>query len=174
MWNPFKKSKAQQTEEKESIMTNEELESLRLKAYVEAENIYRQIYKLFKERINELKKDDNFILFQENSIKICDDKDLNRHLIYEYLYGDCLHFNRLPELSFACSKVGDDVSLCYEKYYLYTIKISHDDTIEIYYIKFKVHPSPQEINNGNEICVTVHSVDKTIYKLILLNNYDVV
>lgn len=169
MWNPFKKSKAQQIEENKSIINNEELESLRLKAYVEAEKIYRQIYYLFKERINELKKDDNFILFQENSIKICDDKDLNRYLIYESLYGDCLNFNSLPELSFVYNKeikVSDNVSLGYEKYYLYTIKISHDDVIELYDIKFKVHPSPKEINNYNEICVTVHAVDKNIYKLI--------
>ena len=183
MWNIFKKSKAQQTKENESIMTNEELESLRLKAYVEAEKIYRQIYNLFKERINELytlfnersenelKEGYNFILFQENRIKICDDKELNKHLIYESLYGDCLNFNRLPELSFVYGKeikVSDNVSLGYEKYYLYTIKLSHDDEIELYYIKFKVHPSPQEINNCNEICVTVHAVDKNIYKLIII------
>lgn len=169
MWNPFKKSKAQQTEENESIINNEELEHLRSKAYVEAEKIYRQIYYLFKERINELKEGDNFILFQEEPIKICDDKELNNHLIYESLYGDCLHFNRLPELSFIFNKVDDDILLGYKKYYLYTIKISHDDVIELYYIKFKVHPSPQEINNYNEICVTVHSVDKNIYKIASLN-----
>lgn len=169
MWNPFKKSKAQQIEENESIMTNEELEQLRSKAYVEAEKIYRQIYDLFKERINELKEGDNFILFQENRIKLCDDKELNKHLIYESLYGKSLHFNSLPELSFAYGKeikVDDNICIGYEKCYLYTIKISHDDLIEIYDIKFKVHPSPKEINNYNEICVTVHSVDKNIYKLI--------
>lgn len=169
MWNIFKKSKAQQTEENEPIMTNEELESLRLKAYVEAEKIYAQIYYLFKERINKLKEGDNFILFQEEPIKICDDKELNNHLIYKSIYGNCLHFNRLPELSFVYGKEikVDNVTLGYEKYYLYTIKISHDDVIELYYIKFKVHPSPQDINNCNEICVTVHSVDKNIYKLII-------
>lgn len=59
-----------------------------------------------------------------------------------------------------------DSSIYTKKYYVYTIKISHDDVIELYDIKFKVHPSPQEINNGNEICVTVHSVDKNIYKII--------
>ena len=166
MWNLFKKSKVQQTEENKSIMTNEELESLRLKAYTEAEKIYRQIYDLFKERINELKEGDNFILLQKEPIKICDDKELNKHLIYELLYGKCLRFNSLPELSFTYSKVGDDVYLGYKKYNLYTIKISHDDVSEIYDIKFKVHPSPQEINNCNEICVTVYSVDKNIYKLI--------
>ena len=169
MWNPFKKSKTQQIEENESIMTNEELEQLRSKAYVEAEKIYRQIYDLFKERINELKEGDNFILFQENRIKLCDDKELNKHLIYESLYGDCLHFNSLPELSFVYGKeikAGANIYLGCEKYYLYTIKISHDNVIELYYIKFKVHPSPKEINNYNEICVTVHSVDKNIYKLI--------
>lgn len=53
-----------------------------------------------------------------------------------------------------------------KKYYVFTIKISHDDVIEIYDIKFIVHPSPKEINNGNEICVTIHAVDKNIYKLI--------
>lgn len=56
MWNPFKKSKAQQIEENESIISNEELEHLRSKAYEEAEKIYKQIYDLFKERINELKR----------------------------------------------------------------------------------------------------------------------
>lgn len=166
MWNPFKKSKAQQIEENESIISNEELEHLRSKAYEEAEKIYKQIYDLFKERINELKKDDNFILLLEEPIKICDDEVLNRHLIYKALYDDCLTFNSLPELSFTFSKVGDNDFLDYKKYDLYTIKISHDKVIELYYIKFKVHPSPKEINNYNEICVTVHSVDKNIYKII--------
>lgn len=59
-----------------------------------------------------------------------------------------------------------DRNIYIKKYYVYTIKISHDDVIELYYIKFKVHPSPQEINNCNEICVTVYSVDKNIYKII--------
>ena len=117
-----------------------------------------------------MKEGDNFILFQEEPIKICDYKELNNHLIYESLYGDCLHFNRLPELSFVYGKeikVSDNVSLGYEKYYVYTITISHDDVIEIYDIKFRVHPSPQEINNGNEICVTVYAVYKNIYKKII-------
>ena len=166
MWNPYKKSKTQQTEENESIMTNEDLKSLRFKAFVEAEKIYGQIYYLFKEHINELytslnrrsenelKEGYNFILLQKEPIKICDDKELNRHLIYESLYGDCLIFNCLPALSFIYVnklKGSDNVSLGNEKYYLYTIKISHDDEIELYYIRFKVHPSPQEINNCNEI-----------------------
>lgn len=171
MWNPFKKSKAQQTEENESIMTNEVLESLRLKAYAEAEKIYMQIYDLFKERINELKEGDNFILFQENRIKLCDDKELNKHLIYEALYVKDLYFNSLPELSFVYGKpikVDDNICIGYEKDYIYTIQISRDDVIEIYYIKFNVHPSPQEINNCNEICVTVYSVYKNIYKKILI------
>lgn len=169
MWNILKKSKEHQIEYNKSVITDEEYENLRIKAYVEAEKIYGQIYDLFKERINELKEGDNFILFQENRIKLCDDKELNKHLIYESLYGKCLHFNSLPELSIVYDKeikVDDNVCIGYEKCYLYTIKISHDDVIELYYIKFEVHPSPQEINNYNEICVTVHAVDKNIYKLI--------
>ena len=170
MWNPFKKSKEQHTEYNEYQDTRE------YTACVNAEFIYRKIYCLFKERINELKEGDNFILLQEEPIKICDNKDLNESLIHEALYNINGHLcSRIPELRIVYGKeikVSDDVSLGYEKYYLYTIKISHDDTIELYDIKFKVHPSPQEINNGNEICVTVHSVDKTIYKLILLNNYE--
>lgn len=59
-----------------------------------------------------------------------------------------------------------DVCLGYEKYYVFTIKISHDDVIELYDIKFIVQPSPQEINNGDEICVSVYGVNKNIYKLI--------
>lgn len=77
--------------------------------------------------------------------------------------------NRIPELSIVYDKeikAGDNVYLGYKKYYLYTIKISHDDEIELYKIKFRVHPSPKEINNGNEICVTVHAVDKNIYKIL--------
>ena len=29
-----------------------------------------------------------------------------------------------------------------------------------------IHHSHKEINNGNEICVTVHAVDKNIYKIL--------
>ena len=171
MWNPFKKSKEHQIEYNKSVITDEEYENLRIKANIEAEKIYAQIYDLFKERINELKEGDNFILFKEERIKICDDKDLNKHLIYESIYSDCLHSSRLPELSIVYDKeikAGDNVYLGYEKYYLYTIKLSHDDVIEIYDIKFRVKPSPKEINNGNEICITVYGVNKTIYKKILL------
>lgn len=76
--------------------------------------------------------------------------------------------NRIPELSIVYDKEikAGDVCLGYEKYYLFTIKISHDDEIELYKIKFRVHPSPKEINNGNEICVTVHAVYKNIYKIL--------
>ena len=38
--------------------------------------------------------------------------------------------------------------------------------IEIYDIKFRVHPSVKQINNGDEICVTIHGIDKNIYKII--------
>lgn len=162
MWNPFKKSKVQQTDA--------EYQDVReYTACVNAEFIYRRIYSLFKERINELKEGDNFILFQENRIKICDNKELNDSLIREALYTTNKHVcNRISELSIVYGKEikAGDVCLGYEKYYVFTIKISHDDEIELYDIKFIVQPSPQEINNGNEICVTVHSVDKNIYKLI--------
>lgn len=161
MWNPFKKSKQTDDEYQDTIEYT---------ACVNAEFIYRQIYSLFKERINELKEGDKFILLQEEPIKICDNKDLNESLIHKALYDTNIHVcNRIPELSIVYDKeikAGDDVYLCYKKYYLYTIKISHDDVIEIYDIKFRVKPSPQEINNGNEICVTVYGVDKNIYKLI--------
>lgn len=160
MWNIFKKSKAQQTDD--------EYQDIReYTACVNAEFIYRRIYDLFKERINELKEGDNFILLLEEHIKICDNKELNDSLIRKALYTINKHVcERIPELSFAYIKVGDDDFLGYKKYWLYTIKISHDDEIELYDIKFKVSPSRKEINNGNEICVTVYSVDKNIYKLI--------
>ena len=41
-----------------------------------------------------------------------------------------------------------------------------EDEIELYKIKFRVHHSHKEINNGNEICVTVHGVNKNIYKIL--------
>ena len=175
MWNPFKKSKEQQTDDEYQDITE-------YGACVNAGFVYKQIYDLFKERINEiytlfnerseneLKEGYNFILLQKEPIKICDNKELNDSLIRKALYDTNKHVcNRIPELRIVYDKeikAGDNVCLCYKKYYLYTIKISHNDVIELYYIKFKVHPSPQEINNGNEICVTVYSVDKNIYKLI--------
>lgn len=163
MWNIFKKSKEHQTDD--------EYQDIReYTACVNAEFIYRRIYSLFKERINELKEGDNFILLQEEPIKICDNKELNESLIREALYTTNKHVcNRISELSIVYDKeikAGDNVYLCYEKYYLYTIKISHNDVIEIYDIKFRVKPSPKEINNGDEICVSVYSIDKNIYKLI--------
>ena len=116
-----------------------------------------------------MKKGDNFILFQEEPIKICDDKDLNKGLIYESVYSDSLHFDRLPELHVVHYIDNTTaINLYTKKYYIYTIKISRDGIIELYDIKFRVKPSPQEINNGDEICVTVYGVNKTIYKKILL------
>ena len=173
MWNIFKKSKEHQTEDNKSVIIGEEFENLRIKADLEAYKIFGQIYCLFKERINELKEDDNFILFQENRIKICEDKELSKNLVFASL--SCDHFRlseHIPELSIVYDKeikAGDNVYLGYKKYYLYTIKILRDDVIELYDIKFIVHPSPKEINNGDEICVTVHAVDKKIYKKIFIN-----
>lgn len=169
MWNIFKKSKEHQIEDNKSVIIDEEFENLRIKADLEAYKIFTQIYCLFKERINELKEGDNFILFQENHIKICDDEELSKNLVFASL--SCDHFrlcDRIQELSIVYGKeikAGSDI-YGYKKYYLYTIKISRDDVIEIYDIKFIVHPSPKEINNCNEICVTVHAVYKTIYKKI--------
>ena len=163
MWNLFKKSKAQQTDDEYQDITE-------YSACVNAGFIYKQIYDLFKERINELKEGDNFILLLDKPIKICDNKELNDSLIHKALYDTNKHVcERIPELHIVYGKeikVDDNVCIGYEKCYLYTIKISHDDIIELYYIKFKVHPSPKEINNGNEICVTVYGVNKTIYKII--------
>ena len=90
MWNPFKKSK----------QTDDEYQDTReYTACVNAVFIYKQIYDLFKERINELKEGDNFILFQEEPIKICDDKELNESLIHKALYDTNKHVcNRIPEL----------------------------------------------------------------------------
>lgn len=162
MWNPFKKSKEQQTDDEYQDITE-------YSACVKAGFIYKQIYSLFKERINELKEGDNFILFKENRIKICDNKELNESLIHKALYDTNKHVcNRIPELRIVKDIETITESKIYiKKYYVYTIKISHDDVIELYDISFRVYPSPQEINNGNEICVTVHAVDKTIYKKIL-------
>lgn len=168
MWNIFKKSKEQQIEDNKSVIIDEEFENLRIKADLEAYKIFVQIYCLFKERINELKEGDNFILFQENRIKICDDEELSKNLVFASL--SCDHFRlceRIPELLVVYG--SDSESIGYKKYYLYTITISRDDAIELYDIKFIVHPSPKEINNGDEICVTVHAVDKKIYKKIIYN-----
>ena len=156
MWNPFKKSKVQQTDAEYQDITE-------YAARVNAEFIYKQIYSLFNERINELKEGDNFILLLEESIKICDIKKLNKELYDPNIYM-C---NRIPELHIVADiEMITNRNIYYKKYYVFTIKISHDDVSEIYDIKFKVHPSPKEINNYNEICVTVYSVDKNIYKLI--------
>lgn len=162
MWNLFKKSKEQQIEK------NEYQDISEYTACVNAEFIYRQIYCLFKERINELKEGDNFILLQEEPIKICDNKELNKSLIHEALYNTNKHLcNRIPELRIVkdIEKITER-NIYIKKYYIYTIKMSHDNVIEIYNIKFRVNPSPQEINNGNEICVTVYGIDKNIYKII--------
>lgn len=169
MWNPFKKSKAQQTDDEYNDITE-------YCACVNAEFIYKQIYSLFNERINELytffnersenelKEGYNFILLLlEEHIKMCDNKELNKAL-YNINKHVC---NRIPELRIVEDiEMITDRNIYTKKYYVYTIKISHDDTIELYDIKFKVKPSPQEINNCDEICVTVHAVDKNIYKLI--------
>lgn len=165
MWNPFKKSKEQQNDD--------EYQDIReYTACVNAGFIYRRIYDLFKERINELKEGYNFILLLKEPIKICDNKELNDSVIRKALYDTNKHVcERIPEL---CIVVDDiemitDRNIYIKKYYVYTIKILHDDEIELYYIKFKVHPSPKEINNYNEICVTVYAVNKNIYKIAYLN-----
>lgn len=162
MWNIFKKSKEQQIEDNKSVIIDEEFGNLRIKADVEAYKIFVQIYCLFKERINELKEGDNFILFQEEPIKICDNKELNDSLICKALYDTNKHVcNRIPEL-----RIVKDIENFTKKYYVYAIKEPHDDVVEIYDIRFRVQPSPQEINNGNEICVTIYAINKTIYKII--------
>ena len=167
----FWKKEEKQIEENTQEFSNEELEFMRAKANVEAVKIYKKIYCLFKERINELKEGDNFILLQENHIKLCDDKDLNNLIIFDSIY-----YNRnklresIPELYIIFGKEikgMNDVFLGFEEYYGYTITITHDgDIIETYDIKFRVHPSVKQINNGNGICVTIHGIDKNIYKII--------
>ena len=166
----FWKKEEKQIEENTPELSNEELELMREKANVEAIKIYNKIYRLFKEHINELKEGDNFILLQENHIKLCDDKDLNDFIIFESIY-----YNRnklresIPELHIIYGKEikgMNDVFLGFEEYYLYTITITHDDIIESYDIKFRVHPLEKQINNGNGICVTIHGIDKNIYKII--------
>ena len=85
MWNPFKKSEKKKREKNDQLFIDAELEIMRAKADAEAVKIYRKIYSLFKERIfiHELKEGDNFILLQENPIKICDDKVLNKKIIFQ-------------------------------------------------------------------------------------------
>ena len=66
MWNPFKKSKEHQIEDNKSVITDEEFGNLRIKADLEAYKIFVQIYCLFKERINELKKVIILYYFKKN------------------------------------------------------------------------------------------------------------
>lgn len=170
MWNIFKKSKEEQIEKNESVIANEELENMRAKADAEAVKVYTKIYCLFKEHINELKKGDNFILLRENHIKLCDNKELNNKIIFDSIYNNSKKLcKRIPELdiTFDTEKiVNNEFFLGFEKYYIYTINIKHDDIIEIYDVKFRVTPSRKQINNGNEICVTVYAINKNIYKII--------
>ena len=152
MWNLFKKSKEEQIEKNESVIDIEELENMRAKANAEAVKVYTKIYCLFKEHINELKKGDNFILLRENNTEI-DNKLINKSIYYNHVE----FYNRIPDLL---------VDFDLRKYYIYTIKITHDDIIELYDIRFRVTPSRIQINNGNEICVSILGIDKNIYKII--------
>ena len=152
MWNMFKKSKEQQIEKNESVIDIEEMELMRAKADAEAVKVYTKIYCLFKEHLNELKKGDNFILLRENNTEI-DNKLINNSIYYNIVE----FYNRIPDLL---------VEFDLPKYYIYTIKIIHDDIIELYDIRFRVTPSRQQINNGNEICVNILGIDKNIYKII--------
>ena len=152
MWNLFKKSKEEQIEKNESVIDIEELENVRAKANEEAVKIYNKIYCLFKENINELKKGNNFILLFENNTELCD------KVIHKAIYYNTVEFyNSIPELL---------VEFDLPKYYIYTIKKTHDDIIEIYHVRFRVNPWTEKINNSNGICVTVIGIDKNIYKLI--------
>ena len=151
MWNLFKKSKEQQIEKNESVITKEEMELMHKKADEEAVKIYNKIYCLFKEHLNELKKGNNFILLFENNTELCD------KVIHKAIYYNTVKFyNSIPELL---------VEFDLRKYYIYTIKITHDDIIEIYHVKFIVNPCAEQINNSNGICVTVIGIDKNIYKI---------
>ena len=152
MWNPFKKSKEEQIKENESVIDIEEMELMRAKANAEAVKVYTKIYCLFKEHLNELKKGDNFILLRENNTEI-DNKLINNSIYYNTVE----FYNRIPDLL---------VEFDLPKYYIYTIKITHDDIIEIYHVRFRVNPSIKQINNGNEICVSILGIDKNIYKII--------
>ena len=171
MWNLFKKSKAEQIEDNEQDFTEEEIELMRTKADEEAIKIYNKIYCLFKEHINDLKEGDNFVLFPENNIKLCDDKELNDMIIYESIYCNSKKLReRIPELDITFGKeiIAGKVFLGYEEYYIYTINIKHDNIIELYDVKFRVKSFQHQIkhiNNSNEICVTVYDIDKNIYKI---------
>ena len=152
MWNLFKKSKEEQIEKNESVIDIEELENVRAKANEEAVKIYNKIYCLFKEHINELKKGNNFILLFENNTELCD--KVIRNAIY---YNAVEFYNSIPDLL---------VEFDLRKYYIFTIKMTHDDIIEIYHVRFRVNPSIKQINNGNDICVSILGIDKNIYKII--------
>ena len=52
------------------------------------------------------------------------------------------------------------------KLFIYTIKMKHDDIIEIYHVRFRVNPWAEQINNSNDICVSILGIDKNIYKII--------
>lgn len=152
MWNLFKKSKEEQIENNESVIANKEWENMCAKANGEAVKIYTKIYCFFKEHLNELKKGDNFILLKENHAEL-DDEVLNESIYYNSP-------NLLKHIS--------ELQLIHDfpNYFVFTITIKHDDIIELYDIRFRVSPSIKQINNGNEICVTVIGIDKNIYKII--------
>ena len=152
MWNLFKKSKEEQIENNESVIANKEWENMCAKANGEAVKIYTKIYCFFNEHLNELKKGDNFILLKENHAEL-DDEVLNESIYYNSP-------NLLKHIS--------ELQLIHDfpNYFVFTITIKHDDIIELYDIRFRVNPSPKQINNGNEICVTVIGIDKNIYKII--------
>ena len=159
------KRKNKQIEDDDQLFTDEEWKIIHAKADVEAVEIYRKIYSLFKEHINELKEGDNFILLQENPIKLCDDALLNQSIKWKSLNNYKKLTERIPELNISFGKEikgWDGYILGFEKYYVYTIDMSHDNIIELYDIKFRVNHSRPQINNGNEICVTVYGVNKTI------------
>ena len=151
MWNLFKKSKEEQIEKNESVIDIEELENVRAKANEEAVKIYNKIYCLFKEHLNELKKGNNFILLFENNTELCD--KVIRNAIY---YNTVEFYNSIPDLL---------VEFDLPKYYIFPIKMTHDDIIEIYHVRFRVNPSIKQINNGNGICVSILGIDKDIYKI---------
>lgn len=154
MWNLFKKSKEEQIEENESVIVNEELKNMRAKADEEAVKIYTKICCLFKEHLNELKEGDNFIILRENNTEI-DNKLINNSIYYN-------------TMEFYISMPDVMVIFDLPKYFIYQIKVTHDDIIEIYDIRFRVTPFKplrKQTNNDNEICVTILGVDKNIYKI---------
>lgn len=163
------KRKNKQIENNDQLFTDDEYELIHTKADTEAVKIYVKIYSLFKEHINELKEGDNFILLQENPIILCDDKVLNQSIKWDSLNNYEKLNERIPELDIVFGeaiKSCDGYILGIKTYCNYTVNITHDNIIELYDIKFKLHPSRPQINNGNEICVTVYNVDKNIYKII--------